>query len=97
MESSHQIDFHILNSNILFKAMFNMNMFSDFFIIVFNKPMFRISISRIHSNTSKGHNLQHMLQVDKILDFFYFQVNDALKYICKLSSFFYYYQNASNF
>jgi hypothetical protein len=38
-----------------------------------------------------------MSQVDKIFDFFYFQVNDALKYICKLPSFSYYYQNASNF
>jgi len=97
MESSHQIDFHILNSKILFKAMFNMNMFFYFVTIVFNKPMFKISISRIHWNTSQGHNLQDMLHEDKILDFLNFEVNGALKCICKLSFFSYYYQNASNF
>jgi len=74
--------------------MFNMNMIFYFVTIGFNKPMFKISISRIHWNTSKGHNLQDMLQVDKILDFFYFEVSGALKCICKLPSFSYYYQNA---
>jgi hypothetical protein len=56
--------------------------------------MFRVSINRIHW---KCHNLQNRLQVHEILDFSYFQVNGALKCTCKLPSFSYYYQNASNF
>jgi hypothetical protein len=56
--------------------------------------MFKVGINKIHW---KCCNLQNRLQVYKILDFSNFQVNGALKYTCKLPSFSYYYQNASNF
>jgi hypothetical protein len=72
-------------------------MFFYFVTIRFNKHMFKVNINKIHWNTSKSHNLQDILQVDKILDFFYFQVNGALKCTCKFPSFYYYYQNAWNF
>jgi hypothetical protein len=75
--------------------MFNMNMFFDFVTIVLNNHMFKIDISRIHWNTNKGHNLQSRLQINEILDFFDFQINGALECTCKLSYFYYYYQNAS--
>jgi hypothetical protein len=77
--------------------MFNVNMFIDFVTIVFNNHMFKVGISRIHQNTNKGHNFRNRLQVDYILKFSYFQVNGALKYIWKLPSSSYCYQNASNF
>jgi hypothetical protein len=41
--------------------------------------MFKRGISKIHSNISKSHNLQNKLQIDEILDFCYFQVNDGLE------------------
>jgi hypothetical protein len=59
--------------------------------------MFKVNINKIHWNTNKSHNLQDILQVDKILDFFYFQVNGAFQCTCKVPSFSYYYQNAWNF
>jgi hypothetical protein len=37
--------------------MFNMDMFLDFVVIVFDNHMFKTCINRIHWNTSKGHNL----------------------------------------
>jgi hypothetical protein len=49
-----------------------MNMSFDFVTIVFKKHMFKVNINGIHWNTSKSHNLQDILQVDKILDFFLF-------------------------
>ncbi len=44
--------------------MFNMKMFIDFVIIVFNNYMFKVGISRIPQNRSEGHNFQNRLQVD---------------------------------
>jgi len=81
-----QEGFHILNFKILFKTMFNMNMLFEFVTIVFNNHMFKVSISKIHSNTCN--TLQSRLQIDEILTFSYFQINGALKYTCKLSFFF---------
>jgi hypothetical protein len=68
--------------------MFNMNMLFEFVIIVFNNHMFKVSISKIHSNTCKDHVLQIRLQVDEMLNFSYFQINGALKCTCKLPFFF---------
>jgi hypothetical protein len=50
-----------------------MNMFLDFFIIIFNNHVFEIGIKKIYWNTSKDHNL--------------FQVNGELKCTCKISFF----------
>jgi hypothetical protein len=61
MESSHQIDFHILNSKILFTAMFNMNMFFDFVTIVFNKHMFKVNINRILLKSKQKSQLRKYL------------------------------------
>ncbi len=79
MESRHQVGFHILNFKILFKTMFNMNMLFEFVTIVFNNHMFKVSLSKLHSNTCKDHKLQSRLQVNEILHFSYFQINGALK------------------
>jgi hypothetical protein len=34
-----------------------MNMFLDFFIIIFNNHMFEIGLKKVYWNTSKDHNL----------------------------------------
>jgi hypothetical protein len=48
MESNHEVGFHILNLKILFMTMFNMNIFFDFVIIIFNNHMLKINKSKIH-------------------------------------------------
>jgi hypothetical protein len=58
MENNREVGFHILNLKILFMTMFNMNMFFDFVIIIFNNRMLKINKSKIHENTCKDHNLQ---------------------------------------
>jgi hypothetical protein len=42
--------------------MFNKNMFFDFVMIIFNNHMFKVSMSIIHQNIDKNHNLQNRLQ-----------------------------------
>jgi hypothetical protein len=41
--------------------------------------MFKIGLSKICQNTNKIHNLQMRLQVDKTLNFSFFQVNGVIK------------------
>jgi hypothetical protein len=48
MESNHQVSFDILNLKNHFKIMFNMDMFLDFVVIVFDNHMFKTCINRIH-------------------------------------------------
>jgi hypothetical protein len=74
--------------------MFNMDMLFEFVTTILKNHMFKIGLNKIHQNTSKAYNLQSKLQVDKILDFSYFQCSKMCLYT---SNFSYYNQNTSNF
>jgi len=67
-----------------------MKMIFQFYIVILKNEHLTIDLSRVDKNCiscKKFLILQSGLQVNKIVNFFYFQVNGALKTTCVLSNY----------
>jgi hypothetical protein len=64
-----------------------MKIIFHFNIVILKNEHFHVDFTKITSTCRKFLVLQNGLQVNEILNFFYFQVNGALKNTCVLSNY----------